>query len=146
MNEFLYADLVAFCFYIMTVDCTVNMCFICRLSRLCYGLGSIFSFLERICICFYFLLQITLSKELKDIYKFSRKHDLHNTAFAVMDMTKKSKSDFINKKCNLLFNKFKICCRKYNLIFLTADVSTVFLCFTDLIQSACSVSVLNSNV
>ncbi|XP_071133591.1 integrase/recombinase xerD homolog [Mytilus edulis] len=62
-----------------------------------------------------------------------------------MDMAKKSKSDSTNKKYDLYFNKFKIWCRKFNLKFLPADVSTVSLYLTELIQSACSVSVLNSN-
>ncbi|CAG2186267.1 unnamed protein product [Mytilus edulis] len=88
---------------------------------------------------------ISLSKEWKDIYKLSRKPALHNIAFAVMDMAKKSKSDSTNKKYDLYFNKFKIWCRKFNLKFLPADVSTVSLYLTELIQSACSVSVLNSN-
>jgi hypothetical protein len=43
------------------------------------------------------------------------------------------------------FSKFKSWCRQFNLEYLPAKASTVTIYLTSLIQSGCSVSVLNSN-
>jgi hypothetical protein len=43
------------------------------------------------------------------------------------------------------FTKFKSWCRQFNLEYLPAKASTVTIYLTSLIQSGCSVSVLNSN-
>lgn len=62
-----------------------------------------------------------------------------------MDTVKKSKSDATNKKYDSCFSKFKSWCRQFNLEYLPAKASTVTIYLTSLIQSGCSVSVLNSN-
>ena len=49
-----------------------------------------------------------------------------------------------NKKYDSYFSKFKSWCRQFNLEFLPATASTVTTYLTSLIQSGCSVSVLNA--
>jgi hypothetical protein len=48
-------------------------------------------------------------------------------------------------KYDSCFSKFKSWCRQFNLEYLPAKASTVTIYLTSLIQSGCSVSVLNSN-
>jgi hypothetical protein len=60
-------------------------------------------------------------------------------------IVKTSKSDATNKKYDSCFSKFKSWWRQFNLECLPAKASTVTIYLTNLIQSGCSASVLNSN-
>ena len=93
----------------------------------------------------FIFLQVGLSKDWKEIYELSRIQGLRDSAFAVMDIVKKSKSDATNKKYDSYFSKFKLWCGQFNMLYLPANVSTVSLYLTSLIQAGCSVAVLRSN-
>lgn len=93
----------------------------------------------------YFFLQATLKPEWREIHNLSRVPGLHDIAFGVMDIVKKSKSSATNRKYDIYFNKFKSWCLQFKLSHLPALPSTVSMYLTSLIQMGVSVAVLNSN-
>ena len=69
---------------------------------------------------------------------------MHDTAFGVMDIVKKSKSNGTIKKYDIHFNKLKSWCLQFKLSHLLALPSTVSMYLTSLIQTGVTVAVLNS--
>jgi len=72
----------------------------------------------------------------------SRVPGLHDIAFGVMDIVKKSKSSATNRKYDIYFNKFKSWCLQFKLSHLPSLPSTVSIYLTSLIQTGVSVAVL----
>ena len=60
-------------------------------------------------------LQATLKPEWREIHNLSRVPGLHDIAFGVMDILKKSKLNATNRKYDIYFNKFKSWCLQFKL-------------------------------